>query len=180
LMAKQFELLKELAPKAHSIIFLVNPTNPNVESKIRDVQEAADTLGHNLLVLKASTDSDLATAFNTIKEHSADALFVASDPFFDGRPEQFVAIAARYRVPAIFSRREFTAAGGLMSYGANFTDAYRQVGVYTGRILKGEKPADLPVIQSTKIELVVNLKTAETLGIEVPPLILGRADEVIE
>jgi len=158
----------------------VNPNNPNTELQIRDVQEAARTKGVQLQILKAGSESELDAAFATLVHAHAGALVVGGDPFLTSRVEQHVALASRYAVPAIYSFSEIPAAGGLISYGTSLTSAFRQVGIYTGRILKGEKPADLPVQQSTKFELVINLKTAKALGLTVPQSLLQRADEVIE
>jgi putative ABC transport system substrate-binding protein len=180
LMPKRLELLAELVPQAGVIALLVNPSNSNAERIIREVQEAARAKGVQLQILKASAVSEIDTAFASLAELHADALVVAADPFFNSRREQLVALAARHAVPAIYEWREFAAAGGLISYGTSLGAVYRQIGIYTGRILKGAKPADLPVQQPTTFELVVNLNTAKALGLTVPPSILARADEVIE
>jgi putative tryptophan/tyrosine transport system substrate-binding protein len=178
---KRLELLHEVAPKASLIAFLVNPTSPNAETQSRDMQAAAHTLGLQLHVLGAGTEHDLDEVFASLGQLRAGALVIASDPFFTSRNEQLAALTVRHAVPAISaSGRRFAAAGGLMNYGGSQADISRLVGVYTGRILKGEKPADLPVQQITKIELTINLKTAETLGLTVPLSLLTRADEVIE
>jgi putative ABC transport system substrate-binding protein len=180
LMPKRLELLSELVPQAEVIALLVNPKNPNTERITGDVQGAARTKGVQLAVLEASTESEIAAAFATLARLRAGALLIGTDTFFASRRDQFVALASHYAVPAIYSFREFAAAGLLVSYGASNAAAYRQVGVYAGRILNGAKPADLPVQQPTTFELVINLKTAKALGLTVPPSILARADEVIE
>jgi len=178
---KRLELAHDLIPTATIMALLVNPTNPLAEAVSRDLQAAARTLGLELHVLHASTERDFEVVFTTLVQLRAAALVIGSaDPFFTSRAEQLAALALRHAVPAIYQFREFAAAGGLVSYGGRVTDSYRQAGVYTGRILKGEKPADLPVQQSTKVELIINLKTAKALGLTIPLPLLGRADEVIE
>jgi putative tryptophan/tyrosine transport system substrate-binding protein len=180
LTPKRLELLSELVPQARVIALLVNPNNSTAERTIRDVQEAARTKGLQLHVLKASSESEIDTAFASLVQLHAGALVVGADPFLSSRREQLVALASRHAVPSIYAWREFADAGGLISYGASLTAGFRLVGTYTGKILKGEKPADLPVQQPTTFELVVNLNTANALGLSVPPSILARADEVIE
>jgi putative ABC transport system substrate-binding protein len=177
---KRLELMHELVPTATIMAVLLNPTYPSAETQSRAMQAAARTLGLQLHVLRASNERDIDDAFATLAQLRAGAFVISSDPFFNSRAEQFAALALRHAVPTIFQYREFAAAGGLMSYGGSIIDSYRQAGVYTGRILKGEKPADLPVQQSTKVELIINLKTAKALGLTVPITLLGRADEVIE
>ena len=177
---KRLELVRELLPAATIIALLVNPTNPVAETLARDLQAAARTIGLQLHILNASTERDIDDAFANLAKLRAGALVVGSDVFFNTRSEQLGALTVRHGVPTIYQYREFAAAGGLMSYGGSITDSYRRAGGYTGRILKGEKPADLPVQQSTKVELIINLKTAKTLGLTFPLSLLGRADEVIE
>jgi putative tryptophan/tyrosine transport system substrate-binding protein len=173
-VAKRLELLRELVPAATRVAVLVNPTGgPSVETTLRDVEAAARAMGLQIQVLNASTSREIATAFADLVRERADAIFV-------GGGVQLATLASRHSIPATYSLRDFAEVGGLMSYGSNLTDAYRQVGVYTGRILKGAKPADLPVVQASKFELVINAETARILGLEVPPTVLARADEVIE
>jgi ABC-type uncharacterized transport system substrate-binding protein len=178
--AKRLELLRELVPGASRVAVLVNPANPATETTLRDVEPAARAMGLQLQVLKAGTSREIDAAFATFVRERPDALFVGGDSFFVSRRFQLVNLASRHAVPATFSNRDFAEVGGLISYGANPADAYRQVGVYAGRILKGAKPADLPVVQSTKLELVINAQTARTIGLTVPDKLLATADEVIE
>src|SRR5262245_30324438 len=180
LAPKRLEVLAELLPNASIIGFLVNPNLPYFEVGVRDMEAAARTLGRQTQILRAQNEGDLDAAFSTLKQRGVGALVVGGDPFFNSRRNQIVALATRHSIPAIYEWREFAEAGGLMSYGSSITDAFRQVGIYAGRILKGEKPADLPVQQSVKVELVINMKTAKTLGLTFPITLLGRADEVIE
>ena len=181
LAGKRLDLLHELLPTAAVVAVLVNPTNPaNAESETRNLRDAAPSLGLKLHILRASTVSEIDEAFGTLVEFRVGALVVSGDQLFTNRREQIVALAARHGVPAIYNWREFAAAGGLMSYGNDLADSYRQAGIYTGKILKGAKPADLPVQQAVKVELVINLKTAKALGLTVPLTLLGRANEVIE
>jgi ABC-type uncharacterized transport system substrate-binding protein len=178
---KWLQLLHEMVPTATTFALLVNPTSPNLaEAQSLDLQKAARALGLQVHLLQASTDQDFDTVFATLAKLRAGGLVISSDSFFFTRSEQLAALAAQHAVPAIFGFREFAAAGGLMSYGASVTDQHRTLGVYIGRILKGEKPSDLPVQQATKVELIINLKTARALGLEIPPTLLARADEVIE
>jgi putative ABC transport system substrate-binding protein len=177
---KRLGLLRELVPNAALIAVLLNPNNPPAATQLKDVQEAARTLGQQIHTLHASSEAELEAAFATARQVGCGGLLVAADPFFNSRRTYVIALAARHAIPAIHEQREHALAGGLMSYGTNLSDGYRQVGIYTGRILKGEKPADLPVAQSTKFEFVINLTTAKALGIVVPPMLSARADEVIE
>jgi len=179
-VAKRLELLREAVPTATVIAVLINPTNPYTVQEMKEIRDAARSLGMRLQVVNASSEGDFAGAFTTLVQQGAAALLVSGDPFLLYRADQVVALASRHGVPAIYGYREFAAAGGLMSYGASIIDLYRHAGVYTGRILRGEKPADVPVTQPTKFELVINLKTAKALGLKVPSTLLARADEVIE
>jgi ABC-type uncharacterized transport system substrate-binding protein len=178
--AKRLELASEITPNADGIALLVNHSNPNAKTDTADLLTAADALSRRALVLSANSDAEIEAAFAAAIQHRVGALFVNVDPFFGSRPEQFSALAARYGVPTIYPQREYVVAGGLMSYGASFVEAWRQAGSYAGKILRGAKPADLPVLQPTKIELVINLKTAKALGLTLPPTLVARADEVIE
>jgi ABC-type uncharacterized transport system substrate-binding protein len=177
---KRLQLLNELVPAATVMALLVNPSNPNAANQSRDLQAAARTLGLQLQILHASSDRDFDTVFAKLNELRAGGLVIGADAFFNTRSAQLAALALRHAMPAAYQYREFTAAGGLMSYAGSVTDSYRQAGIYTGRILKGEKPADLPVQRSTKLELFLNLTTAKALGLTVPLPLIGRADEVIE
>jgi putative ABC transport system substrate-binding protein len=180
LTPKRLELLSELVPQAGVIALLVNPNNRSAERIIRDGPEAARAKGVQFPILKATTESEIDTAFASLVQLQAGALVVGADPFLSSRREQLVALASRHAVPAIYAWREFAAAGGLISYGSSLTAAFRLVGIYAGKILKGAKPADLPVSQPTTFELIINLKTAQALGLTVPQSILARADEIIE
>ena len=179
-MAKRLQLLHELVPKAIRVAVLVNPANASAESTVRTVQQAAPTLGLQIQILNATTIGEIDAAFATLERERPDALFVAGDASFVSRAVQFATLAARDRIPASYALRDYVAAGGLMSYATDFTDSFRQVGLYTGSILKGAKPADLPVLQSTKFEFVINLQIARSLGIAVPAGLLAIADEVVE
>jgi putative tryptophan/tyrosine transport system substrate-binding protein len=181
LAGKQLELLRELVPRALRIAVVINPgNNANAESTLHDVEPAARAMGLQLQLLKVSTSAEINAAFAAFAGERPDALFVANDAFFNGRRVQLTQLAAHHHLPAIYSGREYSEVGGLMSYGTNIAEAYHQIGVYTGRILKGAKPADLPVVQASKFELIINLQTARMLGIAVPDKLLATADEVIE
>ena len=180
LLGKRLELLRGLVPTADLIAVLVNPGNPNVATRSKDAQEAAHAIGQQIQIVTASGERDFEPAFASLVQRRAAALLVGDDPLFISHRESLINLAARHAVPASYFQREFVAAGGLISYATRYREAYRQLGVYAGRILKGEKPADLPVMQPGKFELVINLKTAKTLGLEVPPSLLALADEVIE
>jgi putative ABC transport system substrate-binding protein len=178
--AKRLELLRALIPAAAAIAMLVNPNYPSAPTEVQDVETAGRNLGLKIGIFNARTESEIEPAFASLGEQKVGGLLVADDPFLQSQRDRLVRLVERHAVPAIYFSRDFADAGGLMSYGPSIVDAYRLVGVYTGRILKGEKPADLPVQQPTKFELVINLKTAKALGIEIPPTLLARADEVIE
>ena len=178
--AKRLGLLHEMVPTAALIAVLINPQNPTAETLSKDIPEAASSVAQRIHMLSATTEGELDAAFKTMIELGAGALLVAADPFYNSRREYIVALAARHGIPAMYEQREFALAGGLMSYGTNLPRGYRQAGLYTGRVLKGEKPSDLPVIQSTEFEFVINLNAAKALGLEVPPGLSARADEVIE
>jgi putative ABC transport system substrate-binding protein len=179
-VAKRLGLLHDLVPKVTIVGLLVNPADPRSKTQIRAMQEAARELGLQIQILSASTEGEISSAFARLTELRVQALIVGTGELFNSRPEQLVTLAARQSVPTVYQAREFTLAGGLLSYGASRTDAYRQAGIYVGRILKGEKPADLPVLQSTKFELAINLKTAKALGLNIPSGVMAIADEVIE
>jgi len=177
---KRLELMQQLLPANTSITVLINPDNPNADIDMPELQDAARTLGQSIGFVKARSEAEIDAVFATLGERRASALLVNTDPFFLARRGQFVSLAARHGIPAIYAQREFVTAGGLISYGASLADAYRQVGIYAGRILKGERAADLPVVQPTKFEMAINLKAAKALGIDVPDKVLALADEVIE
>ncbi len=180
LEAKRLEMLHELVPTAKLIGVVVNPKNPQFEIQTDELAAASRSTGQEIVVLKASTNSEIDAAFATLADRRAGAVIIGQDTFFTSQPTQFAALAKRYAIPAISPWREHVSAGILLSYGANITDAYRQAGNYTGRVLKGERPAELPIMQPTKFELVINLKTAKALGVEIPPMLLSTAEEVIE
>ena len=180
LEGKRLGLLRELVPSAASIAVLLNPTNANFQTQLRGVQDAARELGQQVSILSANTEREIDGAFATVAQSGARALLVGSDPFFSSERDQVIALAASHAIPAIYEGREFAAAGGLASYGTSLADAYRQAALYAGRILKGEKPADLPIVQPTKFEFVINLKTAKTLGLDVSPGLAASADEIVE
>ena len=180
LIAKRLDLLHQLVPSAGTVAYLANPANPSAQLEIRAAQEAARTLGIDLQILNASNDQEVEAAFARLAELKAGAIIVAGEPYFDSRRSAIVELAARHAIPASYSFRENVAMGGLLSYGTNLNESYRNSGIYCGRILKGEKPADLPVVQPTKFEMTINLKTAKTLGLAIPPALLTGADEVIE
>jgi putative ABC transport system substrate-binding protein len=177
---KRLELVRELVPTARKIAVLVNPDSPISESQIKNAQETARALSIQLVILKARAESEIEAAFRAVIDQGANGLVVEGDSFFNSRRDKFVSVAARYEIPTVYEFREFVLGGGLCSYGVSNADAFRQVGVYAGRILKGEKAADLPVVQPTKFELAINLKAAKALHLEIPPILLARADEVIE
>jgi putative tryptophan/tyrosine transport system substrate-binding protein len=178
--AKRLEILHELAPKVSTIAVIINPNYPGAKTQSQEVQDAAAHLGVKLVMLSAGAEADIESAFASLVQQGAGALLVVQDPVLIGYRQQITALAARYAIPAVYSQRDYVVAGGFVSYGPNFPDGYRQAGVYVGKILKGEKPADLPVVEPTKFELVINLKTAKTLGVTVPQALLVAADEVIE
>jgi len=180
LEAKRLSILHEIAPKATAIALMLNPNSPSADAQAQQAQAAAGTLGRQLYVLKAASAAEIDRAFAVMAERNAGALMIGGDPFYNSRRDQIIALAARHRIPAVYWTREIAAAGGLMTYGANIPDSFRQAGVYAGRILKGEKPGEIPVMRASKFELVINLKTAKALGLDVPDRLMALADEVIE
>jgi putative tryptophan/tyrosine transport system substrate-binding protein len=178
--AKRLEILRELVPTARLVGYLTNPSRREAENQVKEVQDAARSVGQEIFVVNVSSEREFEAAFAALVERRAGALHVATDPFFNSRRDQIIALAARHKIPAMFAFREYAVAGGLVTYGAVIAEGYTQIGMYTGQILKGAKPADLPVLQPTKFELVINAKTAKALGLEVPHALLARADEVIE
>ena len=178
--SKRVGLLRELLPRAAAIAMLANPDNPNAAAEMEDAEVAARALGLDLHVLPATTDRDIDEAFVALAKRRAEALIVATDPLFHARRDQIIALATSHAMPAIYSVRDFPTSGGLISYGASITDSFRQAGFYAGRILKGTRPGDLPVLQPTRFELVINLRTAKALGLDVPPTLIAHADEVVE
>ena len=180
LAAKRLGLLRDLLPDSKTLAVLYNPGIPANQAAAQEVHAAAVAIGHQVHVVQASTSSEIEAAFATLARERPNALLIIPDPLFSSRNTQIVLLAARHVIPAIYTQREFAEAGGLMSYGTSLTDIYRQLGVYTGRVLKGTQPAELPVVQSTKFELVINLQAASAIGLEIPPSLLARADEVIE
>jgi putative tryptophan/tyrosine transport system substrate-binding protein len=180
LVKKRLELVRQLVPTAAVITVLANPNSPEAESQLTDVQLAAGSLGQEIHVVNAASDGDFDSVFATLSHQRSGAILVTTDPFFYSRRYRIVALSVRHAIPTIYDRREFATVGGLITYGANFLGAYRQIGIYTGRVLKGTKPAELPVMQPTNFELVINLATAKAIGLTVPPTLLARADEVIE
>jgi putative tryptophan/tyrosine transport system substrate-binding protein len=180
LAAKRLEIVRQLVPRTATVAILINPNSPEVAPQLADVQSASLSMGQPILILNVTNEGDLDDALASVVQHRAGALLVTNDAFFFSRLDQIVAMAARNAVPTMYDRREYADAGGLISYGPNYIDAYRQAGTYVGRILRGERPGDLPVMQSIKFELVINLRTAKALGLEIPPTLLALSDEVIE
>jgi putative ABC transport system substrate-binding protein len=180
LAAKRLALLHDLLPPGTVFAHLVNPSFPPSEANVREVQEAGRLLGRKIVLMRARNEQEIDSAFDDISKIPAGAVLIGADPYFNSRRNQIIALAARYSIPAGYEVREYTLAGGLISYGTSLTESYRQIGIYVGRILKGEKPGDLPVMGLTKLDLIINLKTAASLGLTIPPSLLARADEVIE
>jgi putative ABC transport system substrate-binding protein len=180
LVAKRLELLRELAPGSRTIAVLLNPHNPNAAARSKEIVTAARAVGQQIQIFEAKSEHDIETSFTALVQERAQALLVVDDPFLESQRARLVTLAARHRIPAIYDSRQYPAAGGLVSYGTDFSDIYRQAAIHAGRIIRGAKPSDLPVLQPTKFELVINLNTAKALGLEVPPTLLTRADEVIE